>query len=110
LTKWVEMEDTRKQQSRKEWISARKTTEAGRKVRGLVKQMYIEGQQALAEGKPVAWVLLAVGSDFIFKAIDIVPFMAENSGGPCATNRVAQAYIDGKEVTCSILAACAARR
>jgi len=59
--------------------------------------MYIEGQQARAEGKPVAWVLLAVGNNFIFKAMDIVPLMPENFGGLCATKRVAQDYIDKAE-------------
>jgi len=91
------MESTQKQQSREEWTSARKSTEAARKVRGLVKQMYIEGQQALAERKPVAWVLLAGGNNFIFKAMDIVPLMPENFGGLCATKRVAAAYIDKAE-------------
>jgi len=91
------MESQQQQPSRGEWTSARKSTEAARRVRGLVKQMYIEGQQALAEGQPVAWVLLAVGNNFIFKAMDIVPLMPENFGGLCATKRVAQPYIDRAE-------------
>jgi len=96
------MESTEKQQSREKWTSARKTTEAAKRVRGLVKQMYLEGQQALAEGKPVAWVLLATGNNFIFKAMDIVPLMPENYGGLCATKRMAQDYIDRADTSATV--------
>ena len=81
---------------RLEWTSARKTTESAKKVRTLVKQMYVEGQQALADGKPVAWVMLTT-NNFIYKAMDIVPIMPESYGGLCATKRVGGPYIEKAE-------------
>ena len=52
---------------------------------------------ALAEGKPVAWVMLTM-NNFIYKAIVIVPIMPENYGGLCATKRAGGPYIERAEV------------
>ena len=76
--------------------SARKTTQAAKKVRHLVARMYQEGQQALAEGKPVAWCK-ALGFNEFCRPLDIVPLYPENYAGLCATKRANMAYMDASE-------------
>jgi len=76
--------------------SARKTTQAAKKVRNLVARMYLEGQQALAEGKPIAWCKAAGFNDFC-RCLDIVPLYPENYAGLCATKRANMPFLEGAE-------------
>jgi len=83
--------------------SAKKWTEAAKKVRGLVKDM---NTRALVEGKPVAWVMFALVNE-LFVAMDVLPVYPENYAGLCATKRVGDPFIQRAEadgysnVTCS---------
>ena len=76
--------------------SARKTTQAAKKVRGMVAAMYLEGQQALAEGKPVAWCK-ALGFNEFCRCLDIVPLYPENYAGLCATKRANMPFMEAAE-------------
>jgi benzoyl-CoA reductase/2-hydroxyglutaryl-CoA dehydratase subunit BcrC/BadD/HgdB len=58
--------------------------------------MYTEAHEAVLEGKPVAWVLIAFTNP-IFLAMDIVPIYPENFGGLCATKRAGPQYIERSE-------------
>ncbi|MFQ5924546.1 MAG: 2-hydroxyacyl-CoA dehydratase subunit D [Dehalococcoidia bacterium] len=83
--------------------SAKKWTESARKVRGLVRDMYV---RAFTEGKPVAWVMVTLANE-LFVAMDVLPIYPENYAGLCATKRVGDPFIDRAEadgfsnVTCS---------
>jgi len=83
--------------------SAKHWTEAAKKVRGMVKDMYTRAQ---GEGKPVAWVMMSMVNE-LFVAMDVLPVYPENYAGLCATKRIGEPFIqraeaDGySDVTCS---------
>ena len=100
------MEDAKRGIASERSTSAAHTVEAAKKVRRLVKEMYIGAQQAVMEGKPVAWYMISFINP-IFMAMDVVPIMPENWAGLCATKRASEPYIGRAEaegysnVTCS---------
>lgn len=83
--------------------SAKKWTESAKKVREVVKDMYV---RALVENKPVAWVMFTLANE-LFVAMDVLPVYPENYAGLCATKRVGDPFIERAEadgfsnVTCS---------
>jgi len=86
------MENTQKQSAPIEKTSARHSLEAAKKVRKLVKDSYMRAQQAVSEGRPVAWYMVCFINP-IFLAMDTVPIMPENWAGLCATKRAQEPYI-----------------
>ena len=100
------MEDRRKGIAPGQRTSAIHTVEAAKKVRGLVREMYTRAQQAVMQGKPVAWYMISYINP-IFMAMDVVPIMPENWAGLCAAKRAGDPYILRAEaegysnVTCS---------
>jgi len=83
--------------------SATKWTESAKKVRGVVRDMYL---RAFTEDKPVAWVMFALVNE-LFVAMDVLPVYPENYAGLCATKRIGDPFIERAEadgfsnVTCS---------
>ena len=83
--------------------SALKWTESAKKVRGIVKDMYV---RAFMEQKPVVWVMFSLINELLV-AMDVMPVYPENYAGLCATKRLGDPFIqraeaDGfSELTCS---------
>jgi benzoyl-CoA reductase/2-hydroxyglutaryl-CoA dehydratase subunit BcrC/BadD/HgdB len=67
--------------------TAVKGTDMARKVRGLVKKLYQTAQEAKAQGKKVAYMMVNSQYDEIIRAMDIVPLSTENYAGLCAAKR-----------------------
>lgn len=87
--------------------TAVKGTEAARKVRGFVKNIYRSAQEAKEAGKKVSYVMVSSHYDEILRAMDIVPLPTENYAGLCAAKRemdrfLLKAEADGySQVLCS---------
>jgi benzoyl-CoA reductase/2-hydroxyglutaryl-CoA dehydratase subunit BcrC/BadD/HgdB len=87
--------------------TAVKGTDMARKVRGLVKNIYKSAHEAKAEGKKVAYFMVASQYDEIVRAMDVVPLPTENYAGLCAAKRdmdrfLLKAEADGySQVLCS---------
>ena len=90
------MEDRDREEERKKWTSARKTTRAAKRVRELVRESYQEGAEALAEGRPVAWSR-AAGFRDICRCLGITLLLPENYAGLCATKRANDGFIEAAE-------------
>src|SRR5512142_771037 len=73
--------------------TATKGTETARRVRAMVKDLYRGAQAAKAEGKKIAYVMVASQYDEILRAMDIVPLATENYGGWCAAKRDAERFL-----------------
>ena len=67
--------------------TAKKGTEAARKVRSFVKNIYQSAQAAREQGKKVSYVMVSSHYDEILRAMDIVPLPTENYAGLCAAKR-----------------------
>ena len=67
--------------------TAVKGTDTARLIRGLVKNIYKSAHEAKAEGKKVAYFMVASQYDEIVRAMDIVPLPTENYAGLCAAKR-----------------------
>ncbi len=76
-----------------ERTTAIKATEAVKRVRGMVKEMYRQGHVAEAEGKPRAYAWLGGAQNEIFRAMDITPIWIENYAGLCAAKRAAEPFL-----------------
>lgn len=87
--------------------TAVKGTDMARKIRGLVKNIYQSAHEAKAEGKKVAYFMVASQYDEIVRAMDVVPMPTENYAGLCAAKRemdrfLLKAEADGySQVLCS---------
>ena len=87
--------------------TAVKGTDMARKVRGLVKNIYQSAHEAKAQGKKVAYFMVASQYDEIVRAMDVVPLPTENYAGLCAAKRdmdrfLLKAEADGySQVLCS---------
>jgi benzoyl-CoA reductase/2-hydroxyglutaryl-CoA dehydratase subunit BcrC/BadD/HgdB len=87
--------------------TAVKGTETARQVRALVKSIYRNAHEAKAQGRKVAYFMVASQYDEILRAMDIVPLPTENYAGLCAAKRdmdrfLLQAEADGySQVLCS---------
>jgi len=77
----------------KQKTTAVKATNTARKVRQFVKTMYTRAAEAKAEGKPVAFCMMACGLDEILLAMDITPIYTENYAGLCAAKRDADRFL-----------------
>ena len=86
------MEEERKGATPEQKTSVTHTVEAAKKVRKLVKEMYIEGIKAALEGRPVVWLMVSFVNPIV-QAMDLVPILPENWAGLCATKRVGEPYI-----------------
>ena len=64
--------------------TAVKGTESARKVRAMVKNIYRGANEAKAQGKKVAYFMVASQYDEILRAMDVVPIPTENYAGLCA--------------------------
>ena len=73
--------------------TAIKSTEAARKVRGLVKKAYMRSQEAKDKGNPVAYCMTVCLYDEILLAMDIAPIWTENYAALCAVKRAADSYL-----------------
>lgn len=73
--------------------TAVKATETARKVRGLVKQMYLGAQEAKAKGIPIAYCMVASQYDEIVRASGVGTVWTENYAGLCAAKRDAERFI-----------------
>ncbi len=67
--------------------TAVKGTESARKIRGMVKNIYRGAHEAKAQGKKVAYFMVASQYDEILRAMDVVPIPTENYAGLCAAKR-----------------------
>ena len=67
--------------------TAVKGTESARKVRAMVKNLYRGAGEARAQGKKVAYFMVASQYDEILRAMDVVPVPTENYAGLCAAKR-----------------------
>ena len=80
-----------------------KWTESAKKVRGIVKDMYVK---AIMEQKPVVWAMFSMVNE-LFVAMDVLPVYPENYAGLCATKRLGDPFIERAEadgfsdLTCS---------
>lgn len=87
--------------------TAVKGTETARKVRAMVKNLYRGASEARAQGKKVAYFMVASQYDEILRAMDVVPVPTENYAGLCAAKRdmdrfLLKAEADGySQVLCS---------
>jgi len=87
--------------------TAVKGTESARKIRAMVKNIYRGAQEAKAQGKKVAYFMVASQYDEILRAMDVVPIPTENYAGLCAAKRdmdrfLLKAEADGySQVLCS---------
>ncbi len=87
--------------------TAVKGTETAREVRSLVKNIYKSAHEAKAQGRKVAYMMVASHYDEILRAMDIVPLPTENYAGLCAAKRdmdrfLLKAEADGySQVLCS---------
>jgi benzoyl-CoA reductase/2-hydroxyglutaryl-CoA dehydratase subunit BcrC/BadD/HgdB len=87
--------------------TAVKGTKAAQKVRGFVKNIYRNAQEAKAQGKKVSYVMVSSHYDEILRAMDIVPLPTENFAGLCAAKREMDRFLlkaeeDGySQVLCS---------
>ncbi|MBN1365517.1 MAG: 2-hydroxyacyl-CoA dehydratase [Syntrophaceae bacterium] len=73
--------------------TARKTTVAATKVRGLVKQMNMDAQAASVNGEPIAYCFIMSFYDEIIRAMGITPVWTENFAGLCAAKRDADRFL-----------------
>jgi benzoyl-CoA reductase/2-hydroxyglutaryl-CoA dehydratase subunit BcrC/BadD/HgdB len=87
--------------------TAVKGTDTARKIRVMVKNIYGRAHEAAAQGKKVAYFMVASQYDEIVRAMDIVPVPTENYAGLCAAKRdmdrfLVKAEADGySQVLCS---------
>ncbi len=63
-------------------------------LRAEVDKMYETGEQARAEGKPVAWVMLGQWAEPILTAMDVMTIYPENYGSVCAAAGKAMPYLE----------------
>ena len=87
--------------------TAVKGTDMARKVRSLVKDIYLSAHLAKSRGKKLAYMMVSSQYDEIIRAMDIVPLPTENYAGLCAAKRemdrfLLKAEADGySQVLCS---------
>jgi len=87
--------------------TAVKGTDTSRQIRTLVKKIYGSAHEGKAQGKKVAYMMVASQYDEILRAMDIVPLPTENYAGLCAAKRdmdrfLLKAEADGySQVLCS---------
>jgi benzoyl-CoA reductase/2-hydroxyglutaryl-CoA dehydratase subunit BcrC/BadD/HgdB len=84
-------------ESEKARTSASKSTKTAKKVRSLVKEMYIKAAQAVAEGTPIAYCMVTSQYDEILKAMGIMPIYTENYAAVCAAKQAAEPFITKAE-------------
>jgi len=77
--------------------TATKSTKTAGKVRPIVKKMYLRAQEAAAEGKPIAYCMVASQYEEILRAMDITPIWTENYAALTAAKQVAEPYITKAE-------------
>jgi len=77
----------------KEKSTARKSTETTRRVRGIVRNMYIRAHLAKANGDPVAYCMSASQMEEILDAMGIAAIWTENYAGLCAAKRDAERFL-----------------
>jgi benzoyl-CoA reductase subunit B len=63
-------------------------------LRAEVDKMYESGEQAKAEGKAVAWVMLGQWAEPILTAMDVITIYPENYGSICAAAGKAAPYLE----------------
>ena len=91
----------------KKRTTAVKGTNAARKIRGLVKNIYTSAHEAKQQGKKLAYIMVTSQYDEIVRAMDIVPMPTENYAGLCAAKREMDRFLlkaeeDGySQVLCS---------
>ncbi len=91
----------------KKRTTAVKGTNAARKIRGLVKNIYTAAHEAKQQGKKLAYIMVTSQYDEIVRAMDIVPMPTENYAGLCAAKREMDRFLlkaeeDGySQVLCS---------
>lgn len=73
--------------------TATKFTDAAKKVRALVRNMYRGAFEARSQGKKLAYCMVVSLYDEIVRAMDIFPVWTENYAGLCAAKRVAEPYL-----------------
>jgi len=78
--------------------TAEKGTESARKVRAMVKNIYRGASEAKAQGKKVAYFMVASQYDEILRAMDVVPIPTENYAGLCAAKRDTDRFLIKAEV------------
>lgn len=81
----------------KEKTTARKTTEAAKKVRPLIKRIAQQVHEAKAAGVPTSYQFIGCGYDEISRAMGIVPVWTENFAGVCAAKMEAERFISKAE-------------
>ncbi|MBW1710475.1 MAG: 2-hydroxyacyl-CoA dehydratase [Deltaproteobacteria bacterium] len=77
--------------------TATKSTKTAGKVRPIVKKMYLRAQEAAAEGRPIAYGMVASQYEEILRAMDITPIWTENYAALTAAKQVAEPYITKAE-------------
>ncbi len=76
-----------------EKTTARKSTLAAQKIRGIVRDMNRRAQEDQASGKLVAYTMAQSAPPEILRAMDIVPVWTENFAGLCSAKRQAEPYM-----------------
>jgi len=66
-------------------------------LRAEVDKMYQAGEEAGAEGKPVAWVMLEGWANAILNAMDIITVFPENYSSLCAAQKLAGPFLERAE-------------
>ena len=76
-----------------EKTTARKSTEAAKKVRAMVKMNAERAHRARAEGWPVAYLFIGSYYDELLRAMDVATVGTENWAGVCAAKRDAERFL-----------------
>jgi benzoyl-CoA reductase/2-hydroxyglutaryl-CoA dehydratase subunit BcrC/BadD/HgdB len=63
-------------------------------LRGEVDKMYQAGNEAKAEGRPVAWVMLEAWANPILSALDVITVYPENYSSLCASQSLAGPFLE----------------
>jgi benzoyl-CoA reductase/2-hydroxyglutaryl-CoA dehydratase subunit BcrC/BadD/HgdB len=66
-------------------------------LRAEVDKMYQAGEEAGAEGKPIAWVMLEGWANAILNAMDIITVFPENYSSLCAAQKLAGPFLERAE-------------
>lgn len=83
--------------STRQKTTAIKSTEAAKKVRGIVKSLYRRAKEAKEQDRLVSYCMVGSQYDEILRAMDIEPVWTENFGGLCAAKRAAEPYLEKAE-------------
>jgi len=81
----------------KDKTTATKSTKTAQESYKIVKRMYAKAREAVNEGAPVAWVMVASIAEEMLYAMDVIPIYTENYGAVCAAKKGAGPLLEAAE-------------